>query len=410
MREQRGNIFRRYNSWFLRYCDNVMQRDGTVVRKLVCRKLPVPYCDQFRTKASVKPFAQELLRPINAGLLNPQSTMLVKDFVEKVYITACVDTQLRPSTRNAYRHLWKKYLLGRMGKMTLRGFRTVHGEQMLAEIAKQRKLSRNTLKHIKSLLSGMFKQAKRLGILDGVNPMQDVSIPHAQEPTETHAYSVAEVKRILAVLDEPASTVVLTAALTGLRKGEIRGLRWEDFTGKELSVKQSLWNSEVTEPKTARSRAAIPMVKQLVEALESHKERVGKLAVGPIFQAGNGKPLNLDNLVRRVIVPALEKCTVCQELEEEHKTDGHEFQRDKPLPKWHGWHAFRRGLATNLHQLGVADKDIQAILRHSNIGITMNIYVKSVAESQVDAMDLLGKELARNNSLERHPEGNPFIN
>jgi len=56
---------------------------------------------------------------------------------------------------------------------------------------------------------------------------------------------------------------------------------------------------------------------------------------------------------------------------------------------------FLRGIATNLHQLGVADKDIQAILRHSNIGITMNIYVKSVAESQVDAMDLLGEEFEK---------------
>ena len=68
------------------------------------------------------------------------------------------------------------------------------------------------------------------------------------------------------------------------------------------------------------------------------------------------------------------------------------FSRDNSLPRWHGWHAFRRGLATNLHELGVADKDIQAILRHSNLGITMNIYVKSVAESQVDAMDILGRE------------------
>jgi hypothetical protein len=46
---------------------------------------------------------------------------------------------------------------------------------------------------------------------------------------------------------------------------------------------------------------------------------------------------------------------------------------NKSLPKWHGWHAFRRGLATNLHQLGVADKDIQAILRHSNIGIPLRL-------------------------------------
>jgi integrase len=43
--------------------------------------------------------------------------------------------------------------------------------------------------------------------------------------------------------------------------------------------------------------------------------------------------------------------------------------------------------------LRVDDKTIQAILRHSNIGLTMNVYVKSVAESGINAMDLLGAEL-----------------
>ena len=67
----------------------------------------------------------------------------------------------------------------------------------------------------------------------------------------------------------------------------------------------------------------------------------------PIFQAGNGKPLNLDNLVRRVIAPALSRCAVCRKREDEHKTE-HLFKRDMSFPEWHGWHAFRRGLATNL--------------------------------------------------------------
>jgi Phage integrase family. len=75
------------------------------------------------------------------------------------------------------------------------------------------------------------------------------------------------------------------------------------------------------------------------------------------------------------------------------------FQRDKALPMWHGWHAFRRGLATNLHTLGVADKDIQAILRHSNIGLTMNVYVKSVNESQVNALDALNEKFATCSNL-----------
>jgi integrase len=77
-------------------------------------------------------------------------------------------------------------------------------------------------------------QAKRLGILNGLNPIQDVSIPRAPEPEETYAYSLDEVKAVLGVLPEPAWTVVLCAALTGLRKGEIRGLEWEDFSGEEL--------------------------------------------------------------------------------------------------------------------------------------------------------------------------------
>jgi integrase len=74
------------------------------------------------------------------------------------------------------------------------------------------------------------------------------------------------------------------------------------------------------------------------------------------------------------------------------------FRLDETLP-WHGWHAFRRGLATNLHALGVDDKTIQAILRHCNIGLTMNVYIKSVNESQVSAMDALSENLETCNDL-----------
>jgi integrase len=58
---------------------------------------------------------------------------------------------------------------------------------------------------------------------------------------------------------------------------------------------------------------------------------------------------------------------------------------------WHGWHAFRRGLATKLHRLGVDDKTIQAILRHSNVAITQNIYIKTPSVDSVAAMQKLEK-------------------
>ena len=374
--------------------DDVLQPDGTVKRKLVSKRLDVDYGGEYRTKASVRPFALDALNPVNSGTLNAQSTMPVIDFVERVYLPEYVAKQKRAATLKQYRDVWNNHLKARMGKLTLRESRTVHGEQMLAKIAEQAKLGRSSLRHCKAFLSGAFKQAKRLGILDGLNPIQDVSIPWAPEPEEdTYAYNLAEIRSILSVLPEPARTVVLTAALSGLRKGEIRGLNWEDFDGKELAVRRSVWNSVVNKPKTKKSKAPIPVVKQLAEALEAHKLRMGPLAVGPIFQGGTGKPLNLDNLARRVISPALSRCTVCRKSEEEHKPESHVFARDNSLPGWHGWHAFRRGLATNLHDLSVDDKTIQGILRHSNISLTQNIYIKRVNESQVSAMDALGEKL-----------------
>jgi integrase len=77
--------------------------------------------------------------------------------------------------------------------------------------------------------------------------------------------------------------------------------------------------------------------------------------------------MNLEALAVDVIRPAVQKAKLA----------------------WHGWHAFRRGLATNLHRLGVSDKVIQQILRHANVTTTMNIYVKTVSADAANAMKSL---------------------
>ena len=61
--------------------------------------------------------------------------------------------------------------------------------------------------------------------------------------------------------------------------------------------------------------------------------------------------------------------------------------------QWHGWHAFRRGLATNLNRLSVPGKTIQAILRHAQLSTTMKHYVKAVDEDAVRAMQALEKRV-----------------
>jgi integrase len=369
MAHQTGYIWRVGRSWYGRWREDVIE-NGAVVRKQRSEKL-AEVCERYRTKADVRPLLEEKLRPLNERKVSPESTLSISQFVEGHYLPYVV-AQKRPSTLKGYRDIWEDHLRARIGRIRLRDFRTCDGERLFADIARKTGLSHNSLKHIKTMLSGVFTYALRQGTLTGVpNPMRETSVPRGAETPDTYAYSLEEVQRMLAVLPEPARAVVATAAYTGLRKGELRGLRWEDLGNGQLQVSQSVWNSHTSAPKTKKSAAPVPVIRPLGNALAEHAARQGNPTTGPIFRASNGKPLNLDNLVTRAIVPALEGTGIA----------------------WHGWHAFRRGLATNLHRLGVDDKTIQAILRHSNLSTTMNIYVKSVSEAQVEAMQRLEEAL-----------------
>jgi integrase len=57
--------------------------------------------------------------------------------------------------------------------------------------------------------------------------------------------------------------------------------------------------------------------------------------------------------------------------------------------KWKGWHPYRRGLATNLRELGIPDKVIQAILRHEDVKTTQRSYIKTVPSMVTEAMKRL---------------------
>ena len=239
------------------------------------------------------------------------------------------------STYCGYWNIWLRYVQPE-GAVVLRDVRTFEGEQMLESISCREDLNRTTLGHIKHFLSGVFRYARRQGVLDSPNPMHDVEIPKARPAGETFAYSLEEEAQMLAILPEPAATVVATAAFTGARKGEIRGFKWENYSGSAIRVEKSVWRSHVEDPKSAKSKGAIPVIAPLKVLLDQHWETCGKPRFGFIFSNLSGDPMNLEALAVDVVRPALEKNNL----------------------KWHGWHAFRRGLATNLHRLRVSDKVI----------------------------------------------------
>jgi integrase len=209
-----------------------------------------------------------------------------------------------------YETLWKTYLAPYLQEISLRDFRTADACNLFAEIHRHHKIGRSTLQHCKHRLSGIFTLARNQGALDAPNPIQGAMVPKkAAAPGKTHAASPEEVLAILEVL-EKASQLKACAAVglmffAGLRPGEARGARWEDFDGKRLFVRQSVWHTHTTTPKTEDSEGVVPIIEALRSILEDIRAADGNPTAGPILRGPSGKPIILDNLSKRVVAPLL---------------------------------------------------------------------------------------------------------
>jgi integrase len=413
-RKQAGSIVVIGNTYFIRYWQR-SNVGGEIVRKRCSRRLgEVPR--GYRSKHppdSISKAAEDVMREISESPITADRLISLSQFAETVFLP-WVEEHLRPSTYRGYKFVWECHLKPGSSRYRgcLRDVRTHDVQNWLDQIDRlsPRQLHRNTLSRCKSTLSGLFKLAKRLGFFDGINPVADTAIsPHAIPAEETHAYSLEEIHSILAVLPEPASTAFAIAAFTGLRHGEIAGLEWADLHDDQLWVARSVWNGTVNAPKTRKSAAPVPIIKQLGDRLEMHRLRSLKQAkerlkgaadelanpTGPIFANSVGGRLNLNNMLAREILPALNRCVRCGVSEgKPHLKQDHDYERDASIPEWRGWHACRRGLASNLNRLGVDDSIIQRMLRHSNVNVTQTFYIKSTGDEVRVAMEKIEQDYA----------------
>jgi len=359
MRNQRGQVYKKGNIWMLRWWETQVRPEGT--EKLI---RPSKSLGVFRTKKEARAAGDEEMRKINITIQRPQSGMSLAQFVDQNYFPD-IKTRLRPSTVHGYKRLWSDYKAFWPGDMKLRDFRTLDGDRTLDRIHAAKGVSKNTLKNIKSFLSSVFKHARRTGVLDSANPMQDVSLPKSRGAKDTYAYSLEEVTAMLIRLPLCSAAVIAVAAFTGLRKGEIAALTWDNYREGLLYVEQSKWRAHLDDPKTDRSKSPVPVISPLAKILERWRRAMGNPEHGWMFGSGS---LDVDNFDDRHIKPFIDN--------------------------WHGWHAFRRGLSTTLHRLGVPDKDTQQILRHANIRTTQESYIRTVTTDALSAMKVLERVVA----------------
>ena len=353
-----------HEAWYVRYRERVRQVDGSI--KLRQRASRLGSIKRYPRESQIKPLLAEFMQKLNAEKFASEYSMTLTEFGEKIYLPYIEEK--RASTKKGYEEIWRNHICDRVGCIQLREFRTVDASRLLKAIANENDLSKTTLQHIKGVLSGIFTHARNEGAFDDANPIQGARIPtNAREPDETYAYNLAQICRILEFLPTLPKAIIATAAFAGLRRGELRGLEWTDYSGDALNVKRSVWKTVVNEPKTRASAKPVPVIRQLAEILDTYRSSIGNPQSGVMFHTGAGQHLDIDKLVLRDVRPVAKSLDI----------------------DWYGLHGFRRGIASNLYELGADEKIVQRVLRHAKSHVTKDRYIKTFDPALVSAMKKL---------------------
>jgi integrase len=258
-------------------------------------------------------------------------------------------------------------------------------------------LSAKTVRHAHTVLRRALADAERLGLV--ARNAAAVARPPALSRVEFPAWSSDELGAFLEfVADDRLSAAWVLLASTGMRRGEVLGLRWAhvDLDDASLSVVSSLTtvgNVPVfSEPKTAKSRRRISLDRETVEELRRHRkrQRVEKVAAGPAW--ANEADLVFTDELGGLVNP---------------DWFSREFARladAAGLPHIR-LHDLRHSYATVALKAGVHPKVISERLGHATVGITLDLYSHVSKGLDSEAADLVASK--KQSHLPRKSAGQP---
>jgi integrase len=361
-RYQKGSIRKRGKRrpvWELQWWADFINADGKIARRR--ESVILGYACEI-TKRQAAKLAEDHLRPINSGRSTPLSSLTFGQFVERHFVPNAFPT-LKPSTQRRYRRTLDTHLLPAFGDTRLSDIGNLDVQRFCLQ-KMERGLGWEVASHLRNLMSRVFATAKKWGFYSTDNPADGVELPEKKAVRQKDVLTAEQARRLLWVLKEPCRTMVLVGILTGLRVGEILGLRWQDvdFDLKELRVEQAVYRGDVGSPKTKGSRRTLPLPEPVLEALLGFRGK-GEL----VFCTTEGTPYRDNNLRHRELKPAGVKIGA----------------------PWLSWHTLRRTHATLLQAAGGSLKDASAQLEHSKLSTTHEIYTQPLPAHQRIAVDQL---------------------
>jgi integrase len=336
-----------------------------------------------KTRAVVAEKLTKAMADRNGGLIFDVGNLTVGEYLDS-WLSDSVRGTVRPSTFERHEGIIRLHIkpsLGRVGlkKLTPAHVRGLHREKLDAGLAPA------TVRKIHSTLHKALSQA----VSDGIVPRNaaDVKAPRPT-PEEMQPLSEAEARAFLdTARGDRFEPLYMLAISTGLRRGELLGLRWKDVDLERgtLRVGRALVREAgrhvLGETKTRRGRRQINLTPRAVSTLKAHckKQLEEKIKLtglhrdhGLIFATRVGTPINPENLVNRSFKPLLERAS---------------------LPEIR-FHDLRHTCATLLLGRGVHPKLVQELLGHATIAMTLDTYshyMPSMGDQAAGAMeDALG--------------------
>jgi integrase len=363
--------------WVFRWRE--LQADGSRVQK----KKTIGDVRRFPKKSDVQKEVENLRAEINAKQ-DRIGKMTVRElwghFQEhELYRKAdgpadIVETFRSPVTIDLYLDNFKRYIIPRWGDCFLEDIKAVRVEKWLGSLP----YAPATKAKYRNQLSCLFSHAIRHELWKSYNPIIGPSkgsgVRQSAKRLKTpDILSMAEMESILRGLKVPMHRVaVLIAAVMGLRRSEIRGLKWSDVLFDELwvTLKRGVVRTYLTKLKTEGSRKGLPMPQELADVLLEWRSQTPYRADDDwVFASpttGGRSPIWLDIVLRNYIQPVAKAAGITKTI---------------------GWHTWRRSLASLLAKKKEPVKVVQELLRHSNPEITAALYQQADVEDKRAAQD-----------------------
>jgi integrase len=325
----------------------------------------------FRTKRECQEALNEALARLREGTFVRSSPLGLSAFLVDEWLPAVRPPRVRPSTWASYRMAVERHIVPALGGVLLQGLTPGHltafYRTLLDGGRRDRRggLAPKSVRNIHGVLHAALRDAVRWGYL-ARNVAAVADLPRGMAP-EMRVWSPEQLRAFLdQVRGDPLYAAWLLLATTGMRRGEVAGLRWVDVdldAGRVSPRRPRVvvdYEVVVSEPKTAKGRRSLALDPATVAALREHctRQLEQRLAVGPrwqdsglVFTWPDGRPIHPERFTRWF---------------EQHA-------RAAGLPKIR-LHDVRHSYATAALAAGVPAKVVSERLGHATIAITMDTY------------------------------------